>query len=193
MAQQWTTGDVATEDKMNQLCMVGADADKGSPVVAGQGYFAVDVPAIYFSTNGSTWDTKILLRTDIYCLFARPSRLYAADGETLKQLNHETYSYQASPLDGDIFQINFFARGGETLLSLGCWKKTTSGKFDIYVNGILDSSAYDNYAASPAVLNRYITLTQPIVAGYNLIELKLNGKHASSGGYDLSIYGASLQ
>ena len=186
---QWTTGDTITADIMNMLCEVGVDTDKGLPGVEGQAFFATDTLKLYLSSNGSTWDN--IINMNGLCLFSRPDRLYASDGTTLKQLNHAAYSYQNSAADGDRMQLEFYARGTETKLCLGCSKTSTSGKFDLYINGNLDTSAYDNYAASPADLHRYITLTQPINPGYNLIELRVNGTTGAA--YVLNVYGASLQ
>jgi len=128
-----------------------------------------------------------------------PSRLYASDGTTLKQLVGNASGaggvIQASGgmADGDRFQAFVYALGTETMLSLTTYGSTDSGKFDIYINGVKDGvTTYDDYKASAAVVNRYITLTQPITAGYNLIEFRVNGKNASSSNYYLRISPSSI-
>lgn len=95
--------------------------------------------------------------------------------------------------DGDKHYLYFLCDGTETKLEITTRKITVAGKWDIYVNGVLDSSGYDDYAAAAADISREITLSEPIRPGMNTVELRLNGKNAASGGYYISIYGASLQ
>jgi len=125
--------------------------------------------------------------------FAQPSRLYASNGTTLKQLLHTGDTYQNTPADGDRIQMFFMCDGTETKFELGTEKHTTRGIFDLYVNGILDSSGYDDYAAGSTDSFRDITLTEPIVKGSNMVELRINGKNASSTNYLIYHRGSSLQ
>lgn len=124
--------------------------------------------------------------------YTRPSRLYN-NGGSLIQIYHREYSESSTPLNGDRYQMFFYARGNEARLNLGTSKGGSKGIFDIYVNGVLDSSGYDDYAGGTTPFYRYIALTQPIQLGYNVIELRVNGKNASSVGYAISVYGASIQ
>lgn len=128
-----------------------------------------------------------------FLTWARPSKLFAADGITLKQLVHGTGTQQNTPQDGDRLQSFFVCRGDETKLSIGCSIFTSSGIFDIYVNDVLDSSGYDNYNGTTSTLQRYITLTLRIVKGKNVIELRVNGKNALSTNYTVNVFGISLQ
>ena len=133
--------------------------------------------------------------------FNLPSRLYANDGTTLKVLQYsetptattKTYSIQQTPANGDRFQIFFVCDGTETKLELGNRKDVDCGIFDLYVNGVLDSSGYDDYIAVLEEVYREITLTQPIKKGLNTIELRVNSKNVASSNYKLKIWGASIQ
>jgi len=121
-------------------------------------------------------------------------RAYASDGTTLKQISQgSTGRGVASAADGDRAQLFFMCSGVETKLEISNRKLTTAGIWDLYINNVLDSSGYDDYAASAADVHREITLTQAIVSGLNVIELRVNGKNASSSAYNISVYGASLQ
>ena len=189
---QWTNGDQGLAEKFNQICETGSDNAKGTPEYIGQAYFATDTKKLYMTSNGSTWDLDLLVDTT-YVLFARPHTIIAADGITVKQIDHVAYSYQNVAEDGDRLQAEFLARGTELYISIGLSKMAWGGKFDLYVNGVLDTSGTDTYAASPADYIRFITLTEPILPGYNIIELRVNGKNAASGGYIINTYGISLQ
>lgn len=125
--------------------------------------------------------------------WARPGRLLAADGVTLKQIDHFSYSYSHIPLNGDRCQLAFICVGNETQLTLGTLKNPNTGIFDLYVNDVLDSLGYDEYAVTSTNTSRYITLTQPIRSGQNTIELRVNEKNVASSDYYVIVYGASLQ
>lgn len=123
----------------------------------------------------------------------RTSRIYASDGITIKDIS--AYSggvSQDTPANGDKNQMFFYADGTEKTLYLTTTSDTNGGIFDVYINNILDSSGYDSYAAVSTVVNRKITLTQPIVYGYNIIELRMNGKNASSNSYQVIVQWMSI-
>lgn len=125
--------------------------------------------------------------------WSRPSKLTASDGVTLKKINHGITSYQQNPANGDRFYIYFICSGDEDALQLGSYEGKNSGIFDIYINNNLDSSGYDNYNVRDVDIHRQISLYRPIIIGFNLIELRVNGKNIKSSRYFLFIYGASLQ
>lgn len=125
--------------------------------------------------------------------WARPGRLFAADGVTLKVYVQSSYTFQLVPLDGDRLQLFFLSYGNEATLTIGTATSSTRGIFDLYVNGVLDSAGYDDYAAVAGANYRHIILAQPIRVGQNIIELRVNGKNAASTGYYVAVYGASLQ
>lgn len=134
---------------------------------------------------------------NVVITWAKPSRLYAANGTTLKQLLQGEYTrprtQQLVAADGDRMQMFFFARGNETTLDISTDTNTTRAIWDLYVNGVLDSSGYDDYSAAAGHQQRHITLTRPIVVGYNVIELRANGKNALSTDYFIAQIGASIQ
>lgn len=125
--------------------------------------------------------------------WARPGKLLAANGVTLKQMNHAAYTVQTIAENGDRIQLSFICAGNETRLLLSTNKYAARGIFDLYVNNVLDSMGYDDYAASGIDTHRYIVLTQPIRAGQNTIELRVNEKNPSSNSYIVAVFGASLQ
>ncbi len=149
-------------------------------------------PEAHASTHEAA-GSDILKAASYVNRFTRPGRLYASDGTTLKKPVHDTYSYQYSPANGDRIQMFFICDGTETFLQMGSLKSVNSGIFDLYVNNTLDSSGYDNYAAANIPIYRQLLLSQPITAGLNIIELRVNGKGVIATNYYINTYGASLQ
>jgi len=134
---------------------------------------------------------------NVISTFTKPSRLYASDGTTLKDFDNGSALgigiNQSIPANGDIFQMFFMCINNETKLEIGTHKQSDCGIFDLYVNNVLDSSGYDDYAAAGIFIGREITLTQPIKKGYNIIEMKVNSKNGASTDYRVGVRGASLQ
>lgn len=95
--------------------------------------------------------------------------------------------------DGDKYFVWVYLDGTETKLELSTYKYTSRGIFDIYLNGVLDSSGYDDYASSGAYTQREITLTQTPVAGLNVLEFRVNGKNASATSYEVQLISAIVQ
>lgn len=93
----------------------------------------------------------------------------------------------------DVYILYFICDGTETKLEITTYKMTDKGIWDLWVNGILDSSGYDDYAAAGAQVNRSITLTEQIRPGINTVELKASSKNAASSNYEIRITGASVQ
>ena len=132
---------------------------------------------------------------------ARPSRLYAVDGVTLKQILHlDTIGADIAGCtgqnvgeDGDIFETPMYARGNETKLMISTAHTPTSAIWDLYVNGQLDSSGYDDYGAANGVTDRMITLTKKINPGLNIIRIKVNGRNVSATDWWVTIGGMSIQ
>lgn len=128
--------------------------------------------------------------------WSKPSRLYAADGVTLKTLNQmalaDNHTYQTIAANGDRMQVFLYARGNETILDLTTYRSTNRAIWDLYVNDVLDSAGYDDYGAAAATF-RHIVLTQPIKSGYNVLEFRANGKNAASTDYYIAIIACSIQ
>jgi hypothetical protein len=96
---------------------------------------------------------------------------------------------QASNANGDRLYWVVYCTGGETKLYFYVSKASNRAIFDLYINGVLDSSGYDLYSASTLDATITITPTQPIISGVNEIKLVINGKNASSSAYYILGYG----
>jgi len=88
--------------------------------------------------------------------------------------------------------MDILADGTETRIAIGTRKDGDCGVFDLWINDVLDSSGYDDYAAVAADITRIITVTQPIRKGWNKIVLKMNGKNAASAAFSLNVYGIGV-
>lgn len=127
-----------------------------------------------------------------YQTFQKPTKLLAADLVTLKQLQDVGYSTQAVAADGDRFFLYYICKGDETMLSISTRKTTISGIFELWVNGELDTAGLDDYAAVAANVHRYIALTKLPHPGFNVLELRVNGKNGASGGFGVGVYMGAL-
>ncbi len=130
--------------------------------------------------------------------FFLPTYLYSyANVEKVKQ--HVGFIVQQSAANGDYFIIPAFCSGYETILEISYYKSSSRGKFDIYISTdggasySLDSSGYDGYSASPLQSIFSITLSIPVVSGWNLIKMIVNGKNDSAASYILSLYGVCMR
>lgn len=113
--------------------------------------------------------------------------------DVIKAVTVTSNSQAASGANGDKYIIDLYLKGDETKLELGTVKGPAKGIFDLYVNDVLDSSGYDDYAAGTTDSSREITLTETVHNGYNIIELRVNSKNAASSGYLLAVYGVMVQ
>jgi hypothetical protein len=124
--------------------------------------------------------------------YATPQYLYASNG-TEKDLSYNGYHLQVSPSDGDYFTFQLFCGGSETIMNLDWVKASSRGIVDLYINGILDSSGYDGYSASPTTTNSKITLSRTLNYGWNEIKFVVNGKNANSTHYFFTLWGFRLR
>lgn len=108
-----------------------------------------------------------------------PTYLYTSGGAK-KAIYTYQYHSQVSAVNGDYFIIPVYCSGSETIIDLNLYKMSDGGKFDLYINDVLDSSGYDGYASSPAYAVTSISLTQAVTAGWNTIKIVLNGTNGSS-------------
>jgi len=162
------------------------------PTVAGEGALATDTGVVYISKDGVIWAGHIYL--DILNRYTNIGKLTTSDGTTLKAIATALgYRGQVTAAIADRAFLYFIADGTETQLQISTYKDVDCANWDLYINSILDSSAYDDYAAAPVISNRSITLTEAIKKGLNTIELRATAKHASSTDYFLKILGASIQ
>jgi hypothetical protein len=95
--------------------------------------------------------------------------------------------------NGDRYYFYIICGATETKLDFALTKNNQSGKFDVYINDALDSSAYDMYAAVQGDTSSNVTLTVLPINGLNTVEFRVNGKNGASGGYTLNIYGVRLR
>jgi hypothetical protein len=163
------------------------------------------LPATYLDTSTAlgTSDTKVpsqnavKVYSDVYApklrTFFVPSYLYSSGNVEKSIKSTNGYHFQNSPATGDYFYVEVFCSGSETILDVSWYKDANRCIFDIYVNGVLDSSSYDGYASSPTVLLTSITLLSSVRSGWNEIKFLVNGKNASSSNYILSLYGVRLR
>jgi hypothetical protein len=164
------------------------------------------MPATYLDTSTTlgTSDTKVpsqnavKVYADVYAprprTFFVPTYCYTS-GNVEKSLRcYQGQHYQAaSPSNGDYLIIPIYCNGGETILDLSWYKTTDRSIFDLYVNGLLDSSGYDGYNSSTSITYTQITLSRTIISGWNELKFVVNGKNASSTNYYCGIYGVRLR
>lgn len=124
--------------------------------------------------------------------FAHAGKLTASDGTTINTIKFDDGQIAVTPANGQEFSFYFILDGTETIIQLQTYSSSSKGKFDLYINEVLDSS-YDEYSAGSVETDRVITVTQPFTSGNNVIKLKINGKNLSSSGYGLRIRGMNIQ
>lgn len=125
----------------------------------------------------------------------RATGAYASNGNVKDWGISSAYdTLGASPsADGDYIIIPVYCTGTETLLFLFYIKASIMGIFDLYINGVLDTAGIDAYASSYTDTMQKITLTQPIIAGWNEVKLVVNDKNASASNYAVGNYGVRLR
>lgn len=95
----------------------------------------------------------------------------------------------ADSLSGDTLKLIYYfvCVGGETKLDILYYKCPTCGKFDVFLNGISDSTGYDTYGAGFAGASTIVTLTKIPIPGLNTVEFRINGKNVASTGFSIII------
>lgn len=119
---------------------------------------------------------------------ARMAKGYTALGVECIIRSDAPFDYPTTGTDGTYAFFYLFCDGGETHLDINYHSDSDSCKFDLYINGSLDSSGYDLYSASYSGGVLVVTLTRTILAGWNEIKLVVNGKNSSSSGYLLGLF-----
>lgn len=159
------------------------------------------MPASYLDTDAtfaSNSDTKVpsqkAVKTTIsaFCgMITLPNRAYTSGGINIT-ISENANGFFIDSIGGNI-GFSPICSGDETAIEFAVYKSTNRGMFDIYINGVLDSSGYDLYSSSATVSMLSISLTQDILPGVNNIIFKQNGKNGSSAGYIISIYGRGVR
>jgi len=96
------------------------------------------------------------------------------------------YLRYATPANGQSIQTSFYLAKGSYNVYFWGWRANTQGKLDWYVDNTLKVSAQDWYSAS----NNYLPLSAGITIdtdGNHLLKAVVNGKHASSSNYYVSL------
>ena len=98
---------------------------------------------------------------------------------------HNFYKFQNLAADGDTFTNSFFAEAGTYTLSALGVRDPNSCKVDWYIDGTVTVSGQDWYNAG--VGNDFVQTASVTVTGdgYHTFKGVVNGKNASSGGYNL--------
>lgn len=121
------------------------------------------------------------------------SKITSSLGE-VRSLSSSGYITVASGAsNGDIVYIYVYKFENETNIDVMIAKRNACGIFDLYVNGILDSSGYDFYNATTLATTISISLTTPIYVGWNELKFVANGKNELSSSYATSIYGVYVR
>ena len=94
----------------------------------------------------------------------------------------------AASTDGAEWTHSVWLADGSYTLSIMGQTHNGRGKLDGYLDGSLLSGQTQDWYSSAAVYNAVKTFTFTISdPGYRVIKLKVNGKNASSGGYNMSL------
>lgn len=100
----------------------------------------------------------------------------------------EAYVCNGSAANGDILQIRFSCLAGTYTLVQNTLGWTSAGIQETYIDGVLVDTT-DLYNAG-GILKETITVAGLVLtAGPHILETRINGKNASSGGY-LAYHGA---
>jgi hypothetical protein len=164
------------------------------------------LPASYLDTSTAlgTSDTKVpsqnavKVYADVYAprprTFFVPTYLYSSTNveKPIKSTSGCHFSGSTSA-NGDYMIIYVFCIESETILDLSWLKTNNCPIIDLYVNRELDSSGYDEYAATSTTTLTTITLSQSINYGWNELKFVVNGKNTNSANYIIQIYGVRLR
>lgn len=99
---------------------------------------------------------------------------------------------QNTSADGDSWENGFVVDAGTYTVIIGCFTDVGCGKLDVYIDDVLEESGIDFYSGSK-VDNVFKTFTVTLTAGYHKIKGVVNGKNASSSGYNIDLYGIFLK
>jgi hypothetical protein len=159
----------------------------------------IDTDATFAANSDSKVPSQKAVKTAIvgitlpYGMMYFPSKLYNASNQEIQIFWSAGRFYQDTATNGDYFIISCYCSGAESILTIMGYKSAAGAKFDLYLNGVLDSSSYDLYSGSGLNYNTDITLTQDVTLGWNEIKLVVNGKNVSSSGYVIYVAGVRLR
>lgn len=93
--------------------------------------------------------------------------------------------------DGDNFTCDFYSAAGTYKLRFNAPKNNNYGKIDIDIDGV-EKGSFDLYAASLDAVNIAEIMGIVLKAGKHQLKVRVDGKNASSSGYQVSLSGFSL-
>lgn len=98
---------------------------------------------------------------------------------------YNTVVYQNTSANGDTWTNGFVIKAGTYALKLMGSTGTGNGKLDCYIDNVNLGTTLDWYA-SPAVKGSILTISNVVLTdGYHTFKGVVNGKNASSSGYDI--------
>lgn len=101
---------------------------------------------------------------------------------------YNVVSYQNASANGDTFTHGFQVGEGTYTLTVLGRHLTSAGRVDWYVDDVLVASAQDWYAGSAAPnIEKSVAAIVIAEGGWHVLKGVINGKHASSSGYDLQL------
>lgn len=122
-------------------------------------------------------------------LFSSADAIKAIDSYTALGVDQ-----QVSAADGDYFIFNVWSDNAiEWTIDVTVAKSNTRGKFDLYLNDVLESSANDCYSSSATNALVSVGISHAMKVGWNVVKLLVNGKNASSSGYSLATMGIRIR
>lgn len=128
----------------------------------------------------------------LYNQFLRIGTVLNAAGVD-KNMSTLTTDRASTGENGDKYIVYALCMGDETQLEASFYYFSDEGIWDLYINDVLDSSGYDAYTGGGTDMQIRVTLANPLPAGINKIELRINGKNALSNNYFLRVYGMRLK
>lgn len=105
--------------------------------------------------------------------------------DTAQEYNY--YNHRSSPANGDIMSVNAFLRAGPYYLNILGVTNATYGIIDWYVDNVLNFAGTDWYSASIGHNILKTAVVQVLTDGCHYIKGVVNGKDASSSGFDCGL------
>lgn len=136
-----------------------------------------------YPTEVNLWGYDV---TTLNSASAAVTTYYSVD--TGQYFNQYTGISNANANDGDKYiWYNWLAKAGTYTLTFLGTSGTSRGKFDIYIDDVLVSASSIDTYTSGSVNNKVLTSASLDIAynGIHTLELRVNGKHASSSDYSI--------
>lgn len=147
------------------------------------GSVAVDTNRPAPTTNTTSSQPFYPKRATIWGMDAESNTTVSVIVNAAQLFNHYSNVSAANANDGDIRTTSFFLAAGEYEFETLGLTVSNCGKVDYYIDGVLVASGQDWYSAvtSENEIKTFTTIIQK--GGYHRLEIRVNGKHASSTDY----------